>query len=274
MNRNRRQFVAGLMGAVGATRVVARSQGTAGSTARVETIQDVIDLIVGEILPQPLERTIDTVKVGDPSRKISGVASTFLPTLNVLKRAHALGANLVIPHEPTWYNHYDKVEHLQGDSVYEAKRRFLEETGLVIWRFHDYSHRMQPDVIVRGVVRRLGYESYQTDSEDDRLYDIPAISFEDLVHRCKSRLGIPHLKVVGDPGTQCRRIAVFTGWGSSGILDDDQILYLVQKKADVVICGESAEWVTCEYVRDAIEAGIGKGLIILGHAHSEEPGTV
>ncbi len=40
-----------------------------------------------------------------------------------------------------------------------------------------------------------------------------------------------------------------------------------------MICGESAEWVTCEYVRDAMETGIGKGLIILGHAASEEPGT-
>jgi putative NIF3 family GTP cyclohydrolase 1 type 2 len=179
----------------------------------------------------------------------------------------------VIPHEPTWYNHYDHVEHLQGDAVYEAKMRFLEDTGMVIWRFHDYSHRMKPDVIIRGVVRRLGYEDCQGDPDDDRLYDIPAISFEDLVQRCKTRLGIPYLKVVGDPGTNCRRVAIFVGWGSAGILDDDQVLYLVKKKADVVICGESAEWVTCEYVRDAMEAGVGKGLILLGHAASEEPGT-
>ena len=232
-----------------------------------------ITLIVSEILPKPLERTIDTVKLGDPSQPITGVASTFMPTFDVLRRAHAIGANLVIPHEPTWYNHYDKVEHLQGDPVYEVKMRFLEDSGLVIWRFHDYSHRMKPDVIVHGVVRRLGYGDCQTYPDDDRIYAIPEISFEDLVQRCKFRLGISHLKVVGETGTKCRRIAIFTGWGSSGILDDDQVLYLVNQKADVVICGESAEWVTCEYVRDAVEAGIGKGLIVLGHAASEEPGT-
>ncbi len=276
MNRNRREFVAGLVGAVGSSRMLATSQAAVSAPqpiAGVETIQDVIDLIIAQILAEPLEQTIDTVKVGNPSQKVTGIASTFLPTFDVLKRAHAIGANLVIPHEPTWYNHYDRVEHLQGDPVYEAKMRFLEDTGLVIWRFHDYSHRMKPDVIVHGVVRRLGWENYQTWADDDRLYDIPEISFEDLVQRCKTRLGISHLKVVGDPGTKCRRAAIFTGWGSSGILDDDQVLYLVKKKADVVICGESAEWVTCEYVRDAMEAGIGKGLIILGHAASEEPGT-
>ncbi len=161
MNRNRREFVAGLVAAAGSARVLAGSEMPAlQRPAKVQTIQDVIDLIISEILPEPLERTIDTVKVGDPSQPIRGVASTFLPTFDVLKRAHASGANLVIPHEPTWYNHYDRVEHLQGDPVYEAKMRFLEDTGLVIWRFHDYSHRMKPDVIVRGVVRRLGYEDW------------------------------------------------------------------------------------------------------------------
>ena len=130
---------------------------------------------------------------------VAAAGSARVP-FDVLKRAHAFGANLVIPHEPTWYNHYDRVEHLQGDPVYEAKMRFLEDTGLVIWRFHDYSHRMKPDVIVRGVVRRLGYEDCQTYPDDDRIYDIPEISFADLIQRCKTQLGISHLKVVGDPG--------------------------------------------------------------------------
>ena len=183
--------MAGLMGAVGSSRMLATSQAAVSApqpAAGVETIQDVIDLIVTQILAEPLEQTIDTVKVGNPSQKVTGIASTFLPTLDVLKRAHAIGANLVIPHEPTWYNHYDRVEHLQGDSVYEAKLRFLEETGLVIWRFHDYSHRMKPDVIVYGVVRRLGWKNYQTYPDDDRLYDIPEISFEELSQRCFEEL--------------------------------------------------------------------------------------
>ena len=101
MNRNRREFVAGLMGAVGSSRMLATSQAAVSGPqpiAGVETIQDVIDLIIAQILVEPLEQTIDTVKVGNPSQPITGVASTFLPTFDVLKRAHAIGANLVIPH--------------------------------------------------------------------------------------------------------------------------------------------------------------------------------
>ena len=41
---------------------------------------------------------------------------------------------------------------------------------------------------------------------------------------------------------------------------------------DALVCGEINEWETCEYVRDAERAGIAKGLIVVGHAASEEGG--
>ena len=41
---------------------------------------------------------------------------------------------------------------------------------------------------------------------------------------------------------------------------------------DAIICGESPEWETCEYVRDACAQGRSKALIVLGHAPSEEGG--
>ena len=47
---------------------------------------------------------------------------------------------------------------------------------------------------------------------------------------------------------------------------------MLQKDIDVLVVGEVSEWETSEYVRDAAAAGMKKGLIILGHAPSEEPG--
>jgi hypothetical protein len=41
---------------------------------------------------------------------------------------------------------------------------------------------------------------------------------------------------------------------------------------EVLVCGEVREWETSEYVRDAVSSGRSKGLIVLGHAKSEEPG--
>ncbi len=43
-------------------------------------------------------------------------------------------------------------------------------------------------------------------------------------------------------------------------------------KPDVLICGEVNEWETPEYVRDAIDLGNNIGLVVTGHAPSEEAG--
>jgi putative NIF3 family GTP cyclohydrolase 1 type 2 len=52
----------------------------------------------------------------------------------------------------------------------------------------------------------------------------------------------------------------------------DQYAALKSVGADVLICGEAREWEAYEYVRDAAAAGFRKGLIVLGHCASEEPG--
>jgi putative NIF3 family GTP cyclohydrolase 1 type 2 len=41
---------------------------------------------------------------------------------------------------------------------------------------------------------------------------------------------------------------------------------------EVLIVGETREWETVEYVRDAKDMGRNKALIILGHCNSEEAG--
>ncbi len=239
------------------------------------TVQDVIDLIVREI-PGSVEDTIDTLKVGDPKREVTGIVTTFLATFDVLKKTKEIGANLVLTHEPTWYNHNDFVDQLVGDPVYQAKLRFAEQHQISIWRFHDYWHLVQPDPVIHGVARRLGLKIL--DPDDETLFEMQPTTFEELCNRCKENIGITHLRVVGDPGMTCRKIGLFVGWG--GAMGEDccgsermeQVAMLSRKGADVVICGESAEWTACEYARDARSAGIPRGLIILGHSHSEEPG--
>ena len=44
---------------------------------------------------------VDGIMAGDPDAEISGVAVTWLPNLDVLKRSAAAGLNFIIAHEPT-----------------------------------------------------------------------------------------------------------------------------------------------------------------------------
>ncbi len=58
--------------------------------------------------------------------------------------------------------------------------------------------------------------------------------------------------------------------GAAG--SERQIAALERKEVEALIIGETQEWETVEYVRDAAAQGKKKALIILGHAISEEGG--
>jgi hypothetical protein len=85
------------------------------------TARDVIERIKENIGVPWTEPTVDTFKDGDPATPVTGIAVTMMATFDVLRRASARGANLVITHEPTFYDHLDKLdvlesEHDSGDS--------------------------------------------------------------------------------------------------------------------------------------------------------------
>ena len=78
-------------------------------------------------------------------------------TMDVLRKAVKKNCNFIIVHEPLYYNHLDNTEQFQNDSVYLEKKKFIDDHKLVVWRFHDYIHHIQPDGILSGMVEKLGW---------------------------------------------------------------------------------------------------------------------
>ncbi len=188
----------------------------------------------------------------------------------MLQRAAAAGQNLIITHEPTFYNHQDKPDELEqkeNDPVLAAKRAFIAEHGLVIWRFHDHQHRMKLDGIETGMAHALGWEKFQ-DSSNQYVFAIPETDLEHLVGDLKSRLKIHVVRVVGDPKLKVRKVALVPG--ASGFAKETRALEI--SDLQVLITGEPREWETVEYVADAVTEGKPKALIILSHIPSEQSG--
>ena len=182
------------------------------------TIQDVINIITATVPEAPLEdilgATRDTIKVGDASQTVKGIVTTFIATSEVIEKAVELGANLVITHEPTFYEDKDETDWLEDDPVYQAKRRLIDENNVVIWRFHDYWHLHRPDGILTGVLQELGWdnqneaeiqahlntrvesvEDYIGMARDFTRFNIQPISLLDLAEMFKEKLDIiAHLK--------------------------------------------------------------------------------
>jgi putative NIF3 family GTP cyclohydrolase 1 type 2 len=232
------------------------------------TIQQAIDSIFFAVPGAPFPGTVDTVKLGDPGQPLKGVAVTFLASIEVIEQALKLGANFLITHEPTFYNHPDETGWLADNPVYAAKRRLAEEAGLVIWRFHDTLHNLVPDPTIAGMALELGWAAFVL-PDQSLLCRLPAaLPLRQLALHVKERLGATGLRVVGELDRPCQTIGLIPG--SPGV--QMQVGVLGTPGVDVIIAGEIFEWETSEFARDARHLAAGKGLIVTGHAASEEPG--
>lgn len=238
----------------------------------MRSVQNIIDLIIGNLNCERVADTVDTLKSGSLSSEVKGIVTTFTATWDVLQKVSAIGANLIITHEPTFYNHTDATEWLGDDEVYKNKIQFINENGISIWRFHDHWHNHKPDGIYFGVINALGWENYGFPAENySYIFEIPALSLKDLTSELIEKLGLRCVRVIGDENISCTRVGLMVGGASIG-MNGETIRVINRYNLDVLICGEIVEWTTCEYVRDASLQGMKKGLIVIGHERSEEVG--
>ncbi len=231
------------------------------------TVQQVIDLILKSIPGVPFKQTVDTIKAGDPNQPVTGIVTTMFATVDVIEKAARAGANFIIAHEPTFYNHQDDTKWLENDDVYQYKAALLKKYNIAVWRFHDYIHAHKPDGVMMGVLTALGWEKAM-DPQKPYLINIPSASLGAIIDLTKKKLNIAHVRYVGDKARPCSRIVMIPG--SAG--GKTQINALATEKPDLLIIGELEEWETSEYVRDMRASGSKTSLLVLGHIVSEEPG--
>lgn len=237
-------------------------------------VQEVIDRILLDCCGgRKLEQTCDVLASGHEDMEVTGIVTTFMATVDVIQEAIAIGANLIITHEPTYFTGMDTLDWLQEDPVYLAKRKLIEKHGIVIWRFHDHMHLADTDRIYDGLLKELEWEDKKLDGNDSWGYQIEETTVGALAGFLKQRLGMKVIQIVGNPETACARIGVLVGGGSLGLGREQMPMELMQEKdLDVMICGDITEWTLCAYVNDASMLGMNKAMIVIGHERSEEWG--
>src|SRR5690349_2823550 len=231
------------------------------------TARQVIEKIKLQIGVPVDPNTVDTFKAGDPETTVTGIATTFLATYAVLQEAVASGANLIITHEPTFYNHLDETAFLKGDPVFEQKVAYIREHHLVIWRFHDQWHWRKPDGVIEGFTQAVGWEKYRRPYEQNA-FTLPPTTVRQLAADLQAKLNSRSIRIVGDPLLRVTNVAYLPG--ASG--EAKEIKQLERDDVQVLVAGEAREWETVEYARDAAAEGRQKALILLGHEVSEEAG--
>ena len=231
------------------------------------TAVQVMERIIGATGATPPANTVDTLKAGDPNTIVTGIATTFMDTYPVLEKAVAGGKNLIITHEPTFYNHLDDQTPLANDPVQQQKLKYIQEHHLVVWRFHDTWHARRPDGILAGMVDQFGWRAYQS-STDPHHFTLPATTVAQVAASLQARTGDRAMRIVGDPSMPLTEVALMPGAAGS----DRQIKALEEDNVQLLVAGEAREWETVPYVVDAAAEGRHKALILLGHEVSEEAG--
>ena len=232
----------------------------AGAPTAQEVVRRIQTSLGGEWPPEGP----DGFKAGDPNTRITGIATTAMATLDVLKRASKAGANLVITYEPTFFSRQDAP--VPGDPVYQSKKEFIDKNRLVVFRLRDHWQARKENDMLAGLAEALGWTKYRV-KPDDVLYKIPAISAEDAVALVRERLNLRGgLRAVGNRKAQVRRVLLYPGVMTTATM------WQRYGETDLMVAGEVREWENTHYAADIHTIGEKRALVTIGRVASEDPG--
>jgi len=213
-------------------------------------------------------KTVDRIIVGDPERDVTRCLVAWMPSFEAIRTAVARGVELLVCHEPTFWDHWD--DSPQNKPHCKEKLDYLLKTGLVILRNHDCWDRWPRIGIPWAWAQFLGFAGEPAAVAGSgylHRYDIEPIRFEDFARRVAARtaaIGEPAVEVVGEPGQLVSKIGVGTGCGC------DVFQYIEMGCDCSIVCDDgSYYWQHMQFAADR-----GHPVLCVNHATSEEPGMV
>ena len=209
--------------------------------------------------------TVDRVIYGDPEREVTGIAVAWMPYLETIRETGRLEANVLITHEPTFYDHLDLDSTNSLLPEVEEKKHLIDSLGITIIRCHDVWDAF-PDVGIpyawggflelgKPKTKKLFYNVYSVESQS-------AAAFAGKVAGKTTLLGQPNVEFYGDPEREIRTVGVGTGCISNPFELYDLGADLAISVDDVVRAWIAGEWCTDN----------GNPLVVVNHCVSEEPG--
>ena len=209
--------------------------------------------------------TVDTVKSGNPDREIAKAGVCWFGDLGTMMAAHESGCELLVVHEPIFWDHHKDEAPWRTKAPGTSKQRFLDESSLVILRAHD-TWDQWPEIGIRDSwAAGLGLTTRIKESEGHRyhaMYEVTPRPLHQFARYIAERIrstGEDSVQVIGDPNRIVSRPAL--GVGCIGPDTD-----MVDAGADVVIvCYDGAPyWMVRERIVEQ-----GAAVITVEHGTSE-----
>ena len=212
------------------------------------------------------KKTVDTFKSGDPEVEIEGIAVGWMSYTWALEKALALGCNLFVTHEPTYYDHFDKNQEIFRYESARKKREFIKENGLIVLRCHDLWDQVPGIGIPDSWAKQLGFENPVAGEGYYRVYDVSGRTALDVARQVAARtkeLGQEAVQLIGPEEAEVTRVAIGTG----AITPFKH--YLDAYQVDLAICSDDG---FCYWHDGGLAIDMEMPVIVVNHATSENHG--
>ena len=248
-----------------------------------EVIQCVKDYCRGSWMGIRIEdaKTRDKVLYGETDRECTGIVTTIYASPEVIRKAHELGANLIIAHEALLWNHGDHREWLEEteNKTYLAKKKLMDDCGITVWRFHDYIHSGIPyrdgyiDGIFYGLAQETGWDDaiINEDISGAVYLECPPTTPREVGNLIKEKWHLSGLKCIGNMDARVTKILV-CGHVMEGGDSNSLIKRVDAEDINLLLPLELIDFTLTEYVKDSAELGFDRAIIAPGHFNIEEPG--
>jgi putative NIF3 family GTP cyclohydrolase 1 type 2 len=231
------------------------------------------------------EHTVDQFLAGDPESEVTGIAVCWMPTFFTLKKALEGGCNLFVTHEEVYTVVLDKggkvvglppglppwvyemrIDQIGQNDAWLKKKKWLDETGIVLYRCHDFWDDF-PEIGIHGAwADWLGFTAKPiAEKRYYEVHDVDNMVLRELAERILQRvkpLGQDVVHVVGDMNKRISRLALGTG-----AITNYREMYSMGADA-LLVTDDGTKFV--EYSQWSLDSDV--PLIIVSHPTAEEPG--
>lgn len=236
---------------------------------------EVLDFVGRETGVDPKDFPDGGFIAGSADDDVRGILVTWMATSEALLQAVEYGCNLVVCHEPLFFDEVSQPHMYRwtsdpAETYYEIdthpntiRRKIVEENGLTVLQIHYGLDRL---CIFDDFAEAIGLGKSVAGDGYEKVYKLSRpMKVIDLANEVKNIINFDDIRIVGDS----ERVVSKAGnlWGGIGLSPNR---YWMRKQiglgAEVIVCGESDEFEMI-YARE-----FGISLIVTSHAVSENIG--
>ena len=227
------------------------------------SVQKILDYLVS-LNPDGRLGREEGVIYGEPDREAEAVLVTWMSTVAAIAHAVSEGCGIIVSHEAlTFHDYFPNASSPNPWTADRARLSLLKKHGITVIRAHS---TVDPTHVVPAFIRAVGLSDPVDRGHVWSLHREDPISLRALSRKVADGLGMPHLRVTGNPDRVVTHIGTMVG----GLMQDRHIksweTYLMHRDVQVIIGGETNDFAQ----RFAVDSEV--ALIETCHSTSEEPG--